>query len=42
MVEAAINRLRSALGARNLIATAVKRGYRLAVEYMPDDVDSDA
>lgn len=42
VVEAAINRLRSALGARNLIATAVKRGYRLAVEYMPDDVDSDA
>jgi uroporphyrinogen-III synthase len=41
VVDAAINRLRSALGARNLIATAVKRGYRLAVEYMPDDVDSD-
>jgi len=41
VVDAAINRLRSALGARSLIATAVKRGYRLAVEYMPDDVDSD-
>ncbi|MFZ0906000.1 MAG: uroporphyrinogen-III synthase [Mycobacterium sp.] len=42
VVEAAVNRLRSALGARELIATAVKRGYRLAVEYMPDDTDSDA
>jgi uroporphyrinogen-III synthase len=41
VVEAAVNRLRSALGARDLIATAVKRGYRLAVEYMPDDVESD-
>jgi uroporphyrinogen-III synthase len=37
VVEAAVNRLRSALGARELIATVVKRGYRLAVEYMPDD-----
>ena len=42
VVEAAVNRLRSALGARELIATAVKRGYRLAVEYMPDDTESDA
>jgi uroporphyrinogen-III synthase len=41
VVEAAVNRLRSALGAKELIATAVKRGYRLAVEYMPDDT-SDA
>ena len=42
VVEAAVNRLRSALGAKELIATAVKRGYRLAVEYMPDDTESDA
>jgi uroporphyrinogen-III synthase len=42
VVEAAVNRLRSALGARELVATAVKRGYRLAVEYMPDDPTSDA
>jgi uroporphyrinogen-III synthase len=42
VVEAAVNRLRSALGAKELIATAVKRGYRLAVEYMPDDSESDA
>jgi uroporphyrinogen-III synthase len=41
VVEAAVNRLRSALGAKELIATAVKRGYRLAVEYMPDDLDAD-
>jgi uroporphyrinogen-III synthase len=41
VVEAAVNRLRSALGAKELIATAVKRGYRLAVEYMPDDTASD-
>jgi uroporphyrinogen-III synthase len=41
VVEAAINRLRSALGAKELIATAVKRGYRLAVDYMPDDTASD-
>lgn len=40
VVEAAVNRLRSALGAKELIATAVKRGYRLAVEYMPDDTGS--
>jgi uroporphyrinogen-III synthase len=39
VVEAAVNRLRSALGAKELIATAVKRGYRLAVEYMPDGTD---
>ncbi|QKT06919.1 uroporphyrinogen-III synthase [Gordonia sp. X0973] len=31
-VEVAIGRLRSALGARELIATVVKRGYRLAVD----------
>lgn len=37
VVEAAIARLRSALGIKELIATAVKRGYRLAVDYMPDD-----
>lgn len=36
IVEAAIARLRSALGAKELIATAVKRGYRLALDYMPD------
>lgn len=30
-VEVAIGRLRTALGARDLIATVVKRGYRLAV-----------
>jgi uroporphyrinogen-III synthase len=37
VVEAAVNRLRSALGAKELVATVVKRGYRLAVEYMPED-----
>jgi uroporphyrinogen-III synthase len=37
VVEAAIARLRSALGIKELVATAVKRGYRLAVDYMPDD-----
>ncbi|MGB6205684.1 uroporphyrinogen-III synthase [Mycobacterium sp.] len=42
VVEAAVNRLRSALGAKVLIATVVKRGYRLAVEYMPDDTDANA
>ncbi|HNP57499.1 MAG TPA: uroporphyrinogen-III synthase [Gordonia sp. (in: high G+C Gram-positive bacteria)] len=31
-VEVAIGRLRSALGARELIVTVVKRGYRLAVD----------
>jgi uroporphyrinogen-III synthase len=41
VVEAAINRLRSGLGAKELVATAVKRGYRLAVDYMPDDTASD-
>lgn len=41
VVEAAVNRLRSALGTKELIATAVKRGYRLAVDYMPDDSASD-
>jgi uroporphyrinogen-III synthase len=42
VVEAAVNRLRSALGPRELIATVVKRGYRLAVDYMPDDSEPDA
>ena len=37
VVEAAGARLRSAIGAKELIATAVKRGYRLAVDFMPDD-----
>ena len=37
VVEAAVARLRSAIGAKELIATAVKRGYRLAVDFMPDD-----
>ncbi len=37
VVEAAVARLRSALGAKELIATSVKRGYRLAVDYLPDD-----
>jgi DNA-binding winged helix-turn-helix (wHTH) protein len=31
--------LRTALGAKELVATVVKRGYRLAVDYMPDDAD---
>jgi uroporphyrinogen-III synthase len=39
VVEAAVARLRSAIGAKELIATAVKRGYRLAVDFMPDDVE---
>jgi len=42
VVETALNRLRSALGAKELIATAVKRGYRLAVDYMPDESAPDA
>jgi uroporphyrinogen-III synthase len=37
VVEAAVARLRAAIGAKELIATAVKRGYRLAVDFMPDD-----
>ena len=37
VVEAAVARLRTAIGAKELIATAVKRGYRLAVDFMPDD-----
>jgi uroporphyrinogen-III synthase len=41
IVEAAVARLRTALGAKELIATAVKRGYRLAVDYMPDDAESE-
>ena len=40
VVEAAVARLRSAIGAKELIATAVKRGYRLAVDFMPDDTGS--
>ncbi len=40
VVEAAIARLRSAIGAKELIATAVKRGYRLAVDFMPDDTST--
>jgi uroporphyrinogen-III synthase len=36
-LEAAVARLRSAIGAKELIATASKRGYRLAVDFMPDD-----
>jgi uroporphyrinogen-III synthase len=41
VVEAAVARLRTALGAKELIATAVKRGYRLAVDYMPDNAQSE-
>jgi uroporphyrinogen-III synthase len=37
MVEAAVARLRSAIGVKELIATAVERGYRLAVDSMPDE-----
>jgi uroporphyrinogen-III synthase len=37
VVEAAVARLRSAIGAKELIATTVKRGYRLAVDFIPDD-----
>jgi uroporphyrinogen-III synthase len=37
VVEAAVARLRSAVGAKQLITTAVKRGYRLAVDFKPDD-----
>ena len=37
MVEAAVAHLRSAIGAKEPIVTAVKRGYRLAVDFMPDD-----
>jgi len=40
VVEAAVARLRSAIGAKELIATSVKRGYRLAVDFMPDDTGS--
>jgi len=39
LVEAAVARLRSAIGVKQLIVTAVKRGYRLAVDFMPDDTD---
>ncbi len=41
VVEAAVARLRSALGAKELIATVVKRGYRLAVDFMPDDLGAE-
>lgn len=41
IVETAVARLRSALGVKELIATAVKRGYRLAVDYMPDGAKSE-
>jgi uroporphyrinogen-III synthase len=37
VVEAAVARLRSAVGAKELIVTAVKRGYRLAVDFTPND-----
>ena len=37
VVEAAVARLRSALGAKELIVTVIKRGYRLAVDFIPDD-----
>mgnify|MGYP002139448196 CR=1 FL=1 len=37
-VETAIMRLRTALGDKKIIATVVKRGYRLAVD--PDQVDA--
>jgi uroporphyrinogen-III synthase len=40
VVEAAVARLRSAIGAKELIATAVKRGYRLAVDFMPDETST--
>ena len=31
-VETAVLRLRAALGDKNIVATVVKRGYRLAVD----------
>jgi len=34
-VDTAVLRLRTALGDRNIIATMVKRGYRLAVDGPP-------
>lgn len=34
-VETAVLRLRTALGDRNIVATVVKRGYRLAVDHYP-------
>ena len=37
LVEAELARLRSAIGAEELIVTAVERGYRLAVDFMPED-----
>ncbi len=39
VVEAAVARLRSAIGAKELIVTVVKRGYPLAVDFMPDDAE---
>ena len=37
-VEAAVARLRIALGDKRIIATVVKRGYRLAIDECPDAV----
>jgi uroporphyrinogen-III synthase len=37
-VETAVLRLRTALGDKNIVATVVKRGYRLAVDEFPEDV----
>jgi uroporphyrinogen-III synthase len=36
-VETAVLRLRTALGDKNIVATVVKRGYRLAVDESPGD-----
>ena len=36
-VETAVLRLRTALGDKNIVATVVKRGYRLAVDEFPED-----
>ncbi len=35
-VDTAVLRLRTALGDRNIVATVVKRGYRLAIDETPD------
>jgi uroporphyrinogen-III synthase len=37
-VDSAVLRLRKALGDRNIVATVVKRGYRLAIDENPDEV----
>lgn len=37
-VETAVLRLRTALGDKNVVATVVKRGYRLAVDEAPDEL----